>query len=174
MAVLLREPTLEDAADLGRVHQQCWVETYENLVPPEFWEHSTEARRIGMWERMLRRREPSRRLVVAEVDDSIVGFALAGAALSRDHPDVQPAEALEIRMLYLKRSHHGSGLGQQLLDSVLFAGEAAQLWVAEQNPRAQAFYRRNGFAPDGMRDTRPHQGTDLTAIRMLRPASPAR
>ncbi|WP_411720294.1 hypothetical protein [Mycetocola sp.] len=94
MAGLLREPSLEDAADRGRVHQQCWVETYEELVPPEFWEHSTEARRIGMWERMLRRREPQR------------------------------------------------------------------------------FYRRNGFTPDGIRDARPHQGTDLTAIRMLRPASP--
>lgn len=172
MAVSLREPSLEDAADLGRVHQQCWVETYEDLVPREFWEHSTEARRIGMWERMLRRQEPQRRLVVAEVDGSMVGFALAGVALSREHPDVPPAEALEVRFLYLKRSFHGSGIGQQLLDAVLFAGEAAQLWVAEQNPRAQAFYRRNGFTPDGSRDERPHQGADLTAIRMLRPASP--
>jgi ribosomal protein S18 acetylase RimI-like enzyme len=174
VAVILNEPSFEDAADLGRVHQQCWVETYKGLVPPEFWEHSTEARRIGMWERMLRRSEPQRRLVVAEVDGNIVGFALAGATLSREHPGAPPAEALEVRMLYLKRSHHGSGIGQHLLDSVLFAGEAAQLWVAEGNPRAQAFYRRNGFAADGIRDARPHQGTDLTAIRMLRRASVAR
>jgi GNAT superfamily N-acetyltransferase len=174
MVVQLREPSLEDAADLGRVHQQCWIETYESLVPPQFWEHSTEERRIGMWERMLRRREPARRLVLAEVDGSIVGFALAGAALAREHPGFPPAEALEVRMLYLKRSSHGSGVGQQLLDAVLLPGEPAQLWVAEANPRAEAFYRRNGFAPDGVRDPNAHQGTDLTAIRMLRPAWPTR
>jgi GNAT superfamily N-acetyltransferase len=172
MAILLREPLLEDAADLGRVHQQCWVETYDELVPPEFWEHSTEARRIGMWERMLRRSEPGRRLILAEADGDLAGFALAGTALVREHPGFPPAESLEVRMLYLKRSHHGSGIGQQLFDAVLFPGEAAQLWVAERNPRAQAFYRRNGFVPDGMRDPRTHQGADLTAIRMLRPATP--
>lgn len=171
MAVL-REPSLEDAADLGRVHQQCWVETYAGLVPEEFWEHSTEARRIGMWERMLRRSDPKRRLVVAEVGGGIVGFALVGAALAREHPDSPPAVPLEVRMLYLTRSQHGSGIGQQLLDAVLFDGEAAQLWVAEQNGRAQAFYRRNGFVPDGIRDPDAHRGTELAAIRMLRPASP--
>jgi ribosomal protein S18 acetylase RimI-like enzyme len=169
MAVLLRKPSLDDAADLGRVHQQCWIETYSELVPPDFWEHSTEARRIGMWERMLRRSEPARRLILAEVDGSIVGFALAGTAVAREHPDSPPAETLEVRMLYVTRSHHGSGIGQQLLDAVLSPGEAAQLWVAEQNPRAQAFYRSNGFLPDGIRDPHAHEGTDLTAIRMLRP-----
>lgn len=169
MTVVLRTPTLEDAADLGRVHQQCWVETYDELVTPDFWEHSTEARRIGMWERMLRRSEPGRRLVAAEVDGEIVGFALAGAFLAREHPGFDPVHALEIRMLYLLRAHHGSGIGQQLLDAVLAADEPAQLWVAERNPRAQAFYRRNGFEADGIRDDRAHGG-DLTAIRMLRPA----
>lgn len=173
MAVILREPSIEDAADLGRVHQQCWVETYVDLVPPGFWDHSTEARRIGMWERMLRRSDFGRRLVLAEVDGRIVGFALAGAAVDREHPDAPPEQSIEIRMLYLIRSLHGSGIGQQLLDAVLFPGEAAQLWVAEQNPRAQAFYRRNGFVADGIRDPHAHQGTDLSAMRMLRPASGA-
>ena len=171
MAVILREPSIEDAADLGRVHQQCWVETYVDLVPEEFWDHSTEARRIGMWERMLRRSETGRRLMLAEVDGSVVGFALAAASVAREHPEAPAEDSIEIRMLYLTRSHHGSGIGQQLLDAVLFPGEAAQLWVAEQNPRAQAFYRRNGFLADGIRDPHAHQGTDLAAMRMLRPAS---
>ena len=168
MSLVLRPPTLEDAADLGRVHQQCWVETYDSLVTPEFWEHSTEARRIGMWERMLRRDEPGRRLVVAAVDGEIVGFALAGPFLAREHPGHEPAHDLEVRMLYVLRSHHGTGIGQQLLDAVLSVDEPAQLWVAERNPRAQAFYRRNGFEPDGSRDSRERHSGDLTAIRMLR------
>ena len=167
MTVFLRTPTLEDAAELGRVHQQCWVETYDALVDPGFWEHSTEARRIGMWERMLRRTESERRLVLAEVDDRIVGFALAGPYLPREHPEYPPIHEFEVRMLYVLRAHHGTGVGQRLLDAVLAPDEPAQLWVAMRNPRAQAFYRRNGFEPDGSRDTQ-HSG-GLTAIRMLRP-----
>ena len=27
--------------------------------------------------------------------------------------------------------------------------ESAALWVADPNPRAQAFYRKHGFVPDG-------------------------
>lgn len=168
MTVVLREPTLEDAAELGRVHQLCWVETYEALVPPEFWEHSTEARRIGMWERMLRRNAGDLRLVLAEEDGSIVGLAAAGPVLTREHPGHEPAEAREVQMLYLLRSHHGSGIGQQLLDAILRPDEGAQLWVAEQNERAVAFYLRNSFSPDGVRDEEAHRGTDLTAIRLVR------
>ncbi|MCS6582511.1 GNAT family N-acetyltransferase [Curtobacterium citreum] len=37
---------------------------------------------------------------------------------------------------------------QALLDTVL-ADRPASLWVAADNPRAHAFYRRNGFTPDG-------------------------
>ncbi len=35
-----------------------------------------------------------------------------------------------------------------MLDAVIDDGPAL-LWVAKDNPRAQAFYRRNGFTPDG-------------------------
>ncbi|PZE62480.1 GNAT family N-acetyltransferase [Curtobacterium sp. MCLR17_044] len=37
---------------------------------------------------------------------------------------------------------------QALLDTVL-ADRPASLWVAADNLRAHAFYRRNGFTPDG-------------------------
>lgn len=122
-----------------------------------------------MWERMLRRTETGRRLVLAESDGDVIGFASTGSPLTREHPEHPPARDLEVRMLYLVRSAHGSGIGQQLLDAVLDPDEPAQLWVAEQNARALAFYRRNGFATDGIRDARAHPGSDLTAVRMLRP-----
>ena len=46
-------------------------------------------------------------------------------------------------------SAHGTGAGAGLLDAVLSQSEAAALWVADPNPRAQAFYRKHGFIPDG-------------------------
>lgn len=51
-------------------------------------------------------------------------------------------------MLYVEQASHGSGAGQALLDAVL-PRHPAFLWVARDNPRARAFYRRNGFQADG-------------------------
>ena len=36
-----------------------------------------------------------------------------------------------------------------LLDAVVDPGASAALWVADPNPRAQAFYRKHGFVADG-------------------------
>lgn len=44
---------------------------------------------------------------------------------------------------------HGSGAGAALLDSVVGPHESAALWVADPNPRAQAFHGKHGFVPDG-------------------------
>lgn len=51
-------------------------------------------------------------------------------------------------MLYVLESAHGTGVGQMLLDAAL-RDRPASLSVAADNPRAHAFYRRNGFRPDG-------------------------
>jgi len=41
------------------------------------------------------------------------------------------------------------------------------LWVARQNPRATAFYARNGFALDGAEQVDPH-APSITDARMVR------
>ena len=57
--------------------------------------------------------------------------------------------------------------GQMLLDAAL--GDAgAYLWIAEDNPRAFAFYRRNGFVPDGATAVHELAGTPVRILRMVR------
>ena len=41
------------------------------------------------------------------------------------------------------------GLGAALLDAVVRPDGTASLWVADPNPRAQAFYRKHRFDFDG-------------------------
>ncbi len=67
-------------------------------------------------------------------------------------------------MLYVLAEHHGSGAGAGLLDAVVPAGVPAYRWVADPNPRAQAFYRKHGFVPDGV--TQVDDG--VPEIRMVR------
>ena len=52
-------------------------------------------------------------------------------------------------MLYVYAADHGTGAGPALLEAVVDPAESAALWVADPNPRAQAFYRKHGFVADG-------------------------
>ena len=72
---------------------------------------------------------------------------------------------VELHFIYLLAEHHGSGIGQALLDAL----ESPQvLWVAADNPRAQAFYRRNRFVADGRTQTEEFFDEPIDEIRMVR------
>ena len=51
-----------------------------------------------------------------------------------------------------------------MLEAVIDPAESAVLWVADPNPRAQAFYRKHGFVPDGTAQV--EEG--VREIRMIR------
>ncbi len=128
---------------MARCHIRCWQEAYAHLLSPGFLAAQDQEvdGRTDMWRRALRRgRSPS----VAELDGRVIG--LAGAV---DHGDAPGhPRPLQLQLLYLRRAHQGNGAGQQLLDAQV-GDQPAYLWVAQDNPRAQAFYRRNGFRVDG-------------------------
>ena len=52
-------------------------------------------------------------------------------------------------MLYVLAAHRGTGLRSALLEAVVRPQNTASLWVADPNPRAQAFYRKHRFDFDG-------------------------
>ena len=81
---------------------------------------------------------------MAERDGAVIGVAMAGPPESPE-----PGWGLHLYVLYVRAADHGSGAGAALLDAVVGPHESAALWVADPNPRAQAFYRKHGFVPDG-------------------------
>jgi len=163
MEHIIREAVVGDAAAIGRVHMTCWREAYAHFLSPEFFAANPPERSAARWESSLGRLsaaragggpssvavEPGaveRQVWVAERAGEIVGFAMRGPAVG-----TPPPRALELYAIYLLESEHGSGAGQALLDHSI-GDVPATLWVADQNPRAVAFYRRNGFEFDGARD----------------------
>jgi len=157
----VRAAVAEDAVALHAVHRDSWLETYSHLLEPAVIErrYADAERWRARWRDLIARGVVS----VAERDGRVVGWAYALPA-TEDAP-----RDLELEGIYLLAEAHGSGLGQALLDAVL--GDApALLWVAEGNPRAEAFYRRNGFERDGAVDQHRvgSDGTTLTAVRMVR------
>lgn len=141
-ALDVRPAELDDAVTIATIHATSWRETYGRFVDdPDTSPWFAVDRRIGMWRENLDRGAFT--TLVARLDGEIVGFA---AVQPVDDPAAARAE--ELTMLYVLGRAHGSGAGQALLDAVL-GDRPAQLWVAADNPRAHAFYRRNGFRPDG-------------------------
>ena len=149
---------------MARVIVESWRETYRGLMRDEVLDDpGLVASRERFWTAALTdERYAANRAAVAERDGAIVGVAMSGPPL-----DADATWSRQLYILYVLAAQHGSGAGAALLDAVVSAGEDVALWVADPNPRAQAFYRRHGFVADGT--TTVDDG--VTEIRMRRPAA---
>ncbi|MGK8500619.1 GNAT family N-acetyltransferase [Nocardia asiatica] len=144
---------------LAECHISCWREAYRGLVPAHVLDAFDIGRRAELWERD-RVRYPGR-THVAIVDDVVIGFSSAGPP-----GDADAVTPLELQALYVRSRWHGSGVADDLMRAALDPAAPCSLWVFEQNGRAQAFYRRHGFALDGTRKIEPF--TAAVEVRMVR------
>lgn len=160
-SLIIRNPHAHEAEVLADLHLTAWEETYSGQFPPSEWGEEARRARIQMWTAICTAPRPGDRFAVAERGGKVVGIAASG--ISRE--DSAPVEP-ELWLIYLLASEQGSGAGQSLLDAVV-GSDAASLWVLEDNPRARAFYSRNGFRFDG---TRKFSGFDTAGdeIRLVR------
>ena len=75
---------------------------------------------------------PNQVVIVAEVDDDVVGFiAIEGAYVEH---------------LYIAPAHQGIGIGDALLNRAKeLRPDGLMLWTFERNERARKFYEKRGF-----------------------------
>ncbi|WP_261163960.1 GNAT family N-acetyltransferase [Microbacterium sp. Marseille-Q6965] len=164
MAFTIRQPVSSDASAIARLHVAAWRETYAPLLPDGYFSDEYVAARLRLWNRVLADDRADFTLRITEAAGALVGFAWAGAATP--FADAPPPRERELYALYVSAAHHGSGAGQALLDAAL-GTQPATLWVATENPRAIAFYVRNGFHFDGVEQRDP-SAPAITAARMIR------
>lgn len=164
MRVTTRIPASADAAEIALLHVESWRETYGHLLPGDYFSTEYVDGRRHTWERVLMEPRNDVTIRVAEDDSGIIGFAWVGPGLGRESEDAPRAR--QLYAIYVLAAHHGSGVGQTLLDETLGRGPA-MLWVAKENPRAIAFYERNGFQLDGAEEVDPSRPT-ITGVRMVR------
>jgi ribosomal protein S18 acetylase RimI-like enzyme len=167
----VRRAVPDDAADIARVRVRSWREAYTGRMPQAILDGLDERRNAEGWGRILRGEYPNPQgtIWVGLAGDEVVGFASSGPG--RDD-DAVPGR-VELYAIYVLADHYGSGLGRMLLDAAI-GDSAASLWVLADNPRAQSFYRRNGFAPDGEVKLDDRWGDPVREIRLVRPAAPRR
>ncbi len=160
--IIVRPVRDVDAEALGRVHAQCWHETYDHLISRAALERVSPRRLAELWTHWAAQ-GPEYRMSAALSDGDIIGFVGSGPARDADAP-----RARELYFIYLLHAYHGTGTGQRLFDAAVEPGEPLYLWVAEDNPRAHRFYLRNGFALDGATHREPFLGEFLTEVRFVR------
>jgi GNAT superfamily N-acetyltransferase len=151
---------VDDADEVARVHVRVWQQAYAGLMPADYLE-SLDPMAFGEgWRERLLRPTSSVGHWLARDEHGIVGIASCGPARDEDAP-----VAFELYAINVLARSHGTGVAAALLGHAI-GDRAAYLWVLEGNARAQAFYRRHGFADDGARKREPDTGA--AEIRMAR------
>lgn len=162
MDVTYRVATIEDAEASAECHMACWREAYGPLVDPALLEARLDRERWVESTREILAHGGPRWLALH--GGQVVGLATAGP--TRDENSPAP---YELYAIYVREAWQGTGVAQELFDRAVPAGVGCSLWVLEANPRAQAFYRRQGFEADGTREF--YGGLGAWEIRMVRPAA---
>ena len=144
--------TPADAEAIGALHARSFAVTYPTIPPID------RAVELAVWRRRLEA-EDGREVIVARLDERVVGFAYVGP--SDDHA-AGPGTG-HVYSLHVDPDLQRHGIGRGLLDEAMrrFAAagnSAATLWVVTDNHGARGFYERLGWAPDG---TVEHQSLAL-------------
>ncbi|MES2835502.1 MAG: GNAT family N-acetyltransferase [Pseudomonadota bacterium] len=153
--VVIRPPTAADAAALGALGRQTFIDTFVDgfAIPypaddlAAFLDASFEPDAL-----LKKLAEPGAAWWVAERDGDLLAFANTGPN-TLPHPDARPSHA-ELRRLYVSKAAQGLGLGTQLLALSLDWMEThsdGPLWIGvwSGNLKAQKLYEAHGFEKAG-------------------------
>ena len=157
--LLIRDAAVADARGVAVVHVDSWRAAYVGLIDQAVLDRQSVEARTAMWSTWIERSlvgeatdgygTVAHRLVVAEFDGRIVGWASFGAGRDDDTTDRG-----EIAGLYAHPDAWSQGVGRALIghaeDALRTDGwTSAYLWVLAGNERAIGFYRSRGWVPDG-------------------------
>lgn len=151
---VIRSASQADAQPIATLHVRAWQVAYAGQLPDSYLANLSVERRERAWRQRLGDPTRSGQVVVAELNTAVVGFASVGP--NRD-PDVG-ADTGELLALYVHPDYWRRGTGRRLQDAAVEALGAdgyrvATLWVLASNSRAQRFYERSGWQPDGTKRT---------------------
>jgi diamine N-acetyltransferase len=147
---LLRLATPEDTAALADLARRAVSAKFQHLYKPEdfatFLETAHSDAKVAK-----EIADPGMRVAVIEEDGALIAFCklVLKSTLPAEHSAARAP--LELKQLYTDPARIGGGLGKRLMDWALAEAHAAgadeiQLTVYSENPEAQRFYHRYGFA----------------------------
>jgi GNAT superfamily N-acetyltransferase len=165
--VIIRPAAPEDALALARVHVRSWQLAYRGLIPDRYLDRLDPQERARRY--TLGSPDPTApATIVACAAAVICGFATTSPAR-----DADSAGDGELCALYVDPERWGQGVGATLVAAARaqlgrLGCRAAVLWLLAGNLRAERFYRRDGWVPDGRQRSNPARGFTVEEIRYRR------
>jgi putative acetyltransferase len=131
---VIRRATREDADAIAAVEVRAFRHAYVDILDAQYLSELDPDARSHEWRDAVA--QPDRVVLVAELEDRVVGYASV-----RDDGD--------LRTLYVDPFAQGAGVGALLLAEAERAG-ARSLEVFEANGHARAFYEARGWRLDAV------------------------
>jgi ribosomal protein S18 acetylase RimI-like enzyme len=147
--IQIRFANIQDVEMLNELSRQTFWDAFHKH--PKNAPHDTAAYMAGAFsvERLSGQlSDPTNIFLIAETDGEAAGYA----RLVRDYtePGITAKRPIELNRLYVHQRFLGKGVGPALMEKCFEIGkenghDVIWLGVWEYNPRAQAFYTKNGF-----------------------------
>lgn len=158
MAPEIRRAELGDAAALGELHAEVFLELYPRVLTETTLMELSPTAMSSLWQRFVQRGGQYMQWVAVD-DGEIVGFAGTGPGREAGYE-----AATELYFLVVAPEARRRGVGKALLKRA----DADYLWVWEENRAARAFYRKQKFYPDSVAREGALFGAPLPEVRMSR------
>ena len=165
--MLIRPAQPEDALAVARLHVRSWQAAYRSLLLDDYLDQLRPEDRAARYD--FSHSDPQKPYTqVAESKGQIVGFATNTPARDPDCTGLG-----ELLALHVAQEQWGLGVGRQLAASarhrLIERGfTEAVLWMLEGNARADRFYRKEGWLPDGNHRCDEIWGIALSELRYRR------
>jgi GNAT superfamily N-acetyltransferase len=167
--MVVRPARPADALAVAGVHVRSWQVGYRGLMPDEHLDGLRPEERATRYTfGSADPAEPLTLVATDDGDDDVWGFATISPARDPDR-----AGAGEVCALYVDPARWDTGVGRVLMgaarDRLTELGfTEAVLWVLEGNQRAERFYRRDGWRPDGAHRQEDVWGIEIDEDRFAR------
>lgn len=165
--MLLRPAHPDDALAVAHVHVRAWQAGYRGLLPAAYLDALRAEDRAPRYDFATQDiRKPA--TIVAVEQGAVRGFATTSPARDSSTPEVG-----ELCALYVDPDCWGQNIGAALIAAArtrLFEHgfTHAILWLLAGNQRAERFYRKDGWRPDGSQRTEQIWGIAVDEIRYRR------
>jgi ribosomal protein S18 acetylase RimI-like enzyme len=163
----LRRAEPADAIAVARVHVRSWQAAYRKLMPDDYLDQLRPEDRANKYD--FGNLDPVRPQTIIATESGVIrGFATTAPAQESNMSDYG-----ELYGLYVDPDHWGRGIGVALVSAArtrLFhlGFRNAILWVLVGNVRAERFYRRDQWIPDGGQRTEERCGFKVNDVRYRR------
>ncbi len=158
MPFTLRAAIPTDLEAITRVFLACWRESYRGVLPAETIAAMSEERARALWQRVLNSAD-GELLVAVRSGEPVdvageIGVAGCTEIIGLSRFAITAPGVGGVYSLYVSPTTQGLGIGSRLLGAACkrlaeLGATEANLWVFANNRPSIAFYRANGWLPDG-------------------------